>query len=82
MFKNRNKQPEMSKVEKDLLETEILRLKKENKDLNKQLTIANQYRDEYKTLCADYKSKSKMLEKLIKDTEELGKEKLKALEKL
>lgn len=69
-------------TEKELLEAEVLRLRKEVKSLNKQLTIANQFRDEYKKLCADTKAKQKILDQLIKETKELGKEKQKALDKI
>jgi len=81
MFSKKDKS-EISKTEKEILEAEILRLKKENTDLHKQLTIANQYKNEYKVLCADFKSRSKKLEELIKKTESLGREKQAILDKL
>lgn len=72
----------MSKVEREVFESEIMRLKKENKDLRKQLAIADRYKDDYKQLCDDFNRKSSKLEKLLKETEELGKEKLAILNKI
>ena len=69
-------------TENELLKAEVLRLRKEVINLNKQLTIANQFQEEYKKLCADTKAKQKILEQLIKETKELGKEKQNALNKI
>lgn len=79
MFKKNNN---MSRTEKEVLESEILRLQKINDDLSKQLIIANKYKKDYEVLCEDYKKKAKQLEKLMRETEKIGEEKLKALKNI
>jgi len=61
-------------TEEKKCENEIKRLTKERNDFATKYKNANKYKDEYETLCIQYKNKLKELEKMKKDTDKLYQE--------